>query len=192
MIYLASQSPRRQALLAQLQVAFDVIEVEVHEARLPGESPRDYVNRVAREKAGAGLLQLQGARDALVLGADTDVVLDGNVLGKPQDAGQATAMLRALSGRVHEVITAVWLLSAGREAHCVVVSKVRFSTLSDHEIAAYVASGEPFGKAGGYAVQGLGAAFVDAIEGSYSGIVGLPLHETYRLLRQFGLPAWAG
>ena len=192
MIYLASQSPRRQALLAQLQVAFDVIEVEVHEVRLPGESPRDYVNRVAREKAGAGLLQLQGARDALVLGADTDVVLDGNVLGKPQDAGQATAMLRALSGRVHEVITAVWLLSAGREAHCVVVSKVRFSTLSDHEIAAYVASGEPFGKAGGYAVQGLGAAFVDAIEGSYSGIVGLPLHETYRLLRQFGLPAWAG
>lgn len=188
MIYLASQSPRRQALLAQLQIDFELIEVDVHESRLPGEAPRGYVSRVAREKAGAGLLQLAGSHGALVLGADTDVVLDDAVLGKPQDAAQASAMLRMLSGRTHEVVTAVWLLSAGREAHCVVGSRVRFAELGDDEIEAYVASGEPFGKAGAYAVQGLGAAFVASVEGSYSGIVGLPLHETYRLLRQFGLP----
>ena len=113
MIFLASQSPRRQELLAQLQVTFDVIEVNVHEQRQPGETPWDYVNRVAREKAGAGLLQLAGRPGALVMGADTDVVLDDAVLGKPENAEQAFAMLRALSGQTHEVITAVWLMTAG-------------------------------------------------------------------------------
>ena len=191
MIFLASQSPRRQELLAQLQVTFDVIEVNVHEQRQQGEAPWDYVNRVAREKAGAGLLQLSRRPGALAMGADTDVVLDDAVLGKPENAEQAFAMLRALSGRSHDVITAVWLMSAGQEAHRVVSSKVRFAELSDDEINAYIASGEPFGKAGAYAVQGRGAAFIESIQGSYSGVMGLPLHETYRLLQQFHVPVWA-
>lgn len=191
MIFLASQSPRRQELLAQLQVTFDVIDVNVHEQRQQGEAPWDYVNRVAREKAGAGLLQLSGRPGALAMGADTDVVLDDAVLGKPENAEQAFAMLRALSGRSHDVITAVWLMSAGQEAHRVVSSKVRFAELSDDEINAYIASGEPFGKAGAYAVQGRGAAFIESIQGSYSGVMGLPLHETYRLLQQFHVPVWA-
>lgn len=192
MIFLASQSPRRQELLAQLQVTFDVIDVNVHEQRQQGEAPWDYVNRVAREKAGAGLLQLAGSPDALVMGADTDVVLAGAVLGKPENAVQAFAMLRALSGQTHEVISAVWLISAGMEAHCVVRSKVRFAAITDAEIHAYIACGEPFGKAGAYAIQGRGAAFIESIEGSYSGIMGLPLRETYQLLRQFNVPVWAG
>lgn len=192
MIFLASQSPRRQELLAQLQVTFDVIDVNVHEQRQQGEAPWDYVNRVAREKAGAGLLQLTGSPDALVMGADTDVVLAGAVLGKPENAVQAFAMLRALSGQTHEVISAVWLISAGMEAHCVVRSKVRFAAITDAEIHAYIACGEPFGKAGAYAIQGRGAAFIESIEGSYSGIMGLPLRETYQLLRQFNVPVWAG
>ena len=192
MIFLASQSPRRQELLAQLQVTFDVIDVTVHELRQQGEAPWDYVNRVAREKAGAGLLQLAGSPDALVMGADTDVVLAGTVLGKPENAVQAFAMLRALSGQTHEVISAVWLISAGMEAHCVVRSKVRFAAITDAEIHAYIASGEPFGKAGAYAIQGSGAAFIESIEGSYSGIMGLPLRETYQLLQQFNVPVWAG
>jgi septum formation protein len=192
MIFLASQSPRRQELLAQLQVTFDVIDVNVHEQRQQGEAPWDYVNRVAREKAGAGLLQLTGSPDALVMGADTDVVLAGAVLGKPENAVQAFAMLRALSGQTHEVISAVWLISAGMEAHCVVRSKVRFAAITDAEIHAYIACGEPFGKAGAYAIQGRGAAFIESIEGSYSGIMGLPLRETYQLLQQFNVPVWAG
>lgn len=190
MIFLASQSPRRQELLAQLKVVFDVLDVDVHEQRQEGEAPWDYVNRVAREKAGAGLLQLAGSPGAVVLGADTDVVLDGAVLGKPDSPGQAFSMLRALSGRTHEVITAVWLMSAGQEAHRVVGSRVRFTDVSDEEIRAYIATGEPFGKAGAYAVQGRGAAFIESIEGSYSGIMGLPVHETYQLLQQFHVPVW--
>lgn len=188
MIYLASQSPRRRELLSQLQVTFDVIDVDVHEQRQPGEKPWDYVNRTAREKAGKGLLQLAGNPGARVLGADTDVVLADAVLGKPDGAEQAFAMLRALSGRSHDVITAVWLMSAGREAHHVVSSRVRFADISDAEINAYIATGEPFGKAGAYAVQGRAAAFIASIEGSYSGIMGLPLHETYQLLKQFNVP----
>lgn len=192
MIYLASQSPRRQELLGQLQVDFDVIDVDVHELRQAQEKPWDYVNRVAREKAGKGLLLLAGNPHAVVLGADTDVVLDGAVLGKPDSVKQAFDMLRALSGRSHEVITAVWLMSAGQEAHRVVSSRVRFAEIGDAEIRSYIATGEPFGKAGAYAVQGRAAAFIAAIEGSYSGIMGLPLHETSVLLKQFHVPVWAG
>lgn len=192
MIYLASQSPRRQELLGQLQVDFDVIDVDVHEQRQELEKPWDYVNRVAREKAGKGLMSLAGNPHAVVLGADTDVVLDDAVLGKPDSAEQAFAMLRALSGRSHEVITAVWLMSAGQEAHRVVSSRVRFAEIGDAEIRSYIATGEPFGKAGAYAVQGRAAAFIAAIEGSYSGIMGLPLHETSVLLKQFHVPVWAG
>ncbi len=190
MIYLASQSPRRQELLAQLAVSFDVLEVNVHEQQLADELPWDYVNRVAKEKAGAGLLQLAGQPEAIVLGADTDVVLAGSVLGKPENAQQAFAMLKSLSGQSHEVITAVWLLSAGQEQHCVVRSTVQFAELCDDEIHAYIATDEPFGKAGAYAIQGRGAAFIASIEGSYSGIMGLPLFETYQLLQRFQVPVW--
>lgn len=191
MIYLASQSPRRRELLDQLGVAFDTVDAEIHEQRLPHEAPSDYVSRVAREKAGAGLLALAARPDAIVLGADTDVVLDGEVLGKPRDAAHAAELLARLSGRAHRVITAVWLLSGGREGHRLSVSEVRFAPLSAEDIAAYIATGEPFGKAGAYAVQGRGAAFIESLAGSYSGVMGLPLHETWQLLRNFGVPAWS-
>jgi septum formation protein len=191
MIYLASQSPRRQELLAQLGVRFETIDASVHEQLQAGESPEQYVSRVAREKAGAGLFKLGGQAQAIVLGADTDVVIDGDVLGKPEDAGQAAALLRRLSGRTHQVHTAVWLVSAGRESSATVSSDVRFAELSDSEIADYIATGEPFGKAGAYAIQGRAAAFIAAISGSYSGVMGLPLHETSVLLRNFGVPLWS-
>ena len=191
MIYLASQSPRRQELLAQLGVRFETIDASVHEQLQAGESPEQYVSRVAREKAGAGLFKLGGQAQALVLGADTDVVIDGDVLGKPEDAGQAAALLRRLSGRTHQVHTAIWLVSAGRESSAAVSTDVRFAELSDSEIADYIATGEPFGKAGAYAIQGRAAAFIAGISGSYSGVMGLPLHETSVLLRNFGVPLWS-
>jgi septum formation protein len=191
MIYLASQSPRRQELLAQLGVRFETIDASVHEQLQAGESPEHYVSRVAREKAGAGLFKLGGQAQAIVLGADTDVVIDGDVLGKPEDAGQAAALLRRLSGRTHQVHTAVWLVSAGRESSATVSTDVRFAELSDSEIADYIATGEPFGKAGAYAIQGRAAAFIAGISGSYSGVMGLPLHETSVLLRNFGVPLWS-
>ncbi|MFZ9347713.1 MAG: Maf family protein [Arenimonas sp.] len=191
MIYLASQSPRRQELLAQLGVRFETIDASVHEQLQAGESPEQYVSRVAREKAGAGLFKLGGQAQAIVLGADTDVVIDGDVLGKPEDAGQAAALLRRLSGRTHQVHTAVWLVSAGRESSAAVSTDVRFAELSDSEIADYIATGEPFGKAGAYAIQGRAAAFIAGICGSYSGVMGLPLHETSVLLRNFGVPLWS-
>jgi len=190
MIYLASQSPRRQELLAQLAVKFDVIDVNVHEQQLADELPWDYVNRVAKEKAGAGLMQLAGQPEAIVIGADTDVVLEGSVLGKPETNEQAFVMLKCLSGKSHEVITAVWLMSASQEQHCVLRSTVQFADLNDDEIQAYIATGEPFGKAGGYAIQGRAAAYIASIQGSYSSIMGLPLHETYQLLKRFNVPVW--
>ncbi|MEY2866829.1 MAG: hypothetical protein RIQ43_855, partial [Pseudomonadota bacterium] len=136
-------------------------------------------------------LQLGGHSRAIVLGADTDVVIDGQVLGKPADAAQAAALLRQLSGRTHQVHTAVWLVSAGREQSALVSTEVRFSELRETEITDYIATGEPFGKAGAYAVQGRAAAFIAGITGSYSGVMGLPLHETAVLLRNFGVPLWS-
>ncbi len=187
MLHLASQSPRRRALLARLGVAFDVIVVDVHEARAPGEPAEDYVRRVAREKAGAGLLPVAGVEGALVLGADTEVVLDDEVFGKPRDADAAAGMLQRLSGRSHDVLTAVSLVSAAREAQLLCRSRVTFARLDDAQIAAYVASGEPMGRAGGYAIQGGAERFVTRLDGSYSGVMGLPLHETMQLLHDFGL-----
>ena len=187
MLYLASQSPRRRQLLEQLGLRLGVLDVDVPELRAPGEPAPDYVSRVAREKAGAGLLQVAGAPGAVVLGADTEVVLDDQVFGKPGGAVDAAVMLRWLSGRTHQVVSVVWLVSAAREAHAVSVSEVRFGPLSDEQIQAYVACGEPMGKAGGYAIQGRGAAFVEHLSGSYSGVMGLPLYETARLLREFGV-----
>ena len=185
MLYLASQSPRRRALLDQLGIDYGLLEVIVPELRQPGEPPEDYVSRVAREKAGAGLLKVLAAPNAIVLGADTEVVLDDVVYGKPADAADAVRMLRELAGRSHRVISAVWLVSAGREEHAVSISEVRFAPLPGSEIAAYVATGECFGKAGAYAIQGGAAAFIEHLSGSYSGVMGLPLFETSRLLRGF-------
>lgn len=186
MLYLASKSPRRRQLLEQIGIRFDVLDVEVPEIRRAGEPAEDYVSRVAREKAGAGLLQVAAVAGARVLGADTEVVLDGEVFGKPASAEDATGMLARLSGRTHQVISVVWCIDASRESHAVSVSEVSFDVLDQARIADYVASGEPFGKAGAYAIQGQAAAFVTRLEGSFSGVMGLPLHETWRLISDFG------
>lgn len=186
-LFLASQSPRRRELLGQIGVGFEIVDVEVPERREPGESPEDYVSRVAREKAGAGLLRLSAVPDVLVLGADTEVVLDEEVFGKPADAADAAAMLRRLSGRAHRVVSTVWLLSAGREEQATSLSTVEFMPLDEATIAAYVASGEAFGRAGAYAIQGRAGRFVRHLHGSYTGVMGLPLYETGELLRHFGV-----
>jgi septum formation protein len=186
MLHLASQSPRRRELLARLGLEFGMLDVDVPEQREPGEPPEDYVRRVAREKAGAGLLEAVAVPGALVLGADTEVVLHDRVFGKPVDADDAAAMLRALSGRTHRVISAVSLVSAGREAQAVSDSEVTFATLDNDDIAAYLSTDEWQGKAGAYAIQGRAQAFISHLSGSFSGVMGLPLYETAQLLRQFG------
>lgn len=187
MIYLASQSPRRRELLKQLGVDFSILDVDVPEHREPGEPPDDYVSRVAREKAAAGLMQVVAVPNAIVIGADTEVILGDDVFGKPADAEDAARMLRRLAGRAHRAVSVVWCVSASREEHATSDSTVEFMPLDDADIAAYVASGEAFGKAGAYAIQGRAAAFVKHLAGSHSGVMGLPLHETAQLLRRFGL-----
>jgi septum formation protein len=190
-IYLASKSPRRQELLRQIGVPFhllppdDPVAAEALEQPLPGESPSVYVRRVVIAKLESALARLaaSGLASAPVLAADTTVAIGGTMLGKPADPAEAAQMLRRLSGRTHRVLTAVALASASRRRICVNVSRVCFSRLTPAEIARYVASGEPFDKAGGYGIQGAAGAFVRRIEGSYSGIMGLPLYETTRLLR---------
>ena len=187
MLHLASRSPRRAELLARLGLDFGVIDLDIPERQGADEAASEYVRRVAREKAGAGLLQVVAVPNAVVLGADTEVILDDRVFGKPADANDAAAMLRTLSGRTHEVITAVSLVSAARETQAVSASQVSVAAMSDAEIAAYIASGEWEGKAGAYAIQGRFEAHVERLDGSYSGVMGLPLRETAGLLRQFGL-----
>ncbi len=189
MLHLASRSPRRRELLARLGLDFGVLDVDIPEQREPGETPEGYVARVAREKAGAGLLRVVAVPGAVVLGSDTEVVLEDEVFGKPVDAVDAAAMLRRLSGRTHRVLTVVSLVSAGREASVQVASEVAFAELSDDDIAEYVGSGEPMGRAGAYAIQGGAERFVTRLSGSYSGVMGLPLHETSVLLRGFGIQA---
>ena len=187
MLYLASRSPRRRQLLEQIGVHFEVIDLDVPEVRAVDESAEDYVDRVARDKARAGLALCVRDDRAVVLGADTEVVLDGRVFGKPRDADDATAMLRALSGRTHRVISVVWCVAKDSERPVRSVSEVSFADLSTGEIERCVASGEPFGKAGGYAIQGHAGTFIEHLSGSYSGVMGLPLRETARLLREFGV-----
>ncbi len=187
MLYLASKSPRRRDLLARLGVPFDVLDLDIPEHRQPGEAAESYVRRVAREKAGAGLLAVLGNPAAVVLGSDTEVVLDDEVFGKPRDSGDAAVMLRRLSGRCHQVISAVSLVSPAREVQAVCVSQVTFADLSDAQIADYVATGEPMGKAGAYAIQGGAEIFIARLAGSYSGVMGLPLYETACLLRDMHL-----
>ena len=168
-----------------LGLDFGILDLDLPEVPAPSEPPEDYVRRVAREKAGAGLLRLSGQPTAVVLGADTEVVLGDKVYGKPADGADAAAMLRELAGRRHRVLTAVWVMDAGREQHLLSETAVDFCELADAEIAAYVASGEWRGKAGAYGIQGRAGAFVARIEGSYTGVMGLPVHETWMLLRQF-------
>lgn len=180
MIYLASRSPRRQQLLTQLGVRFEVLPADIDETPQPGQSAADYACAVARAKAVAVAERTAARRP--VLGADTDVVLDGEILGKPGGAAEAEAMLARLSGRRHQVYSAVVLVNGERERQALSVSDVHFADLEPAQIRAYVASGEPMDKAGAYAIQGGAGRFVTRIEGSYSGIVGLPLYETARLL----------
>lgn len=191
-IYLASQSPRRAQLLDQLGVHHELLlaahdeDAEALEAERMGELPAAYVERVTRAKLAAARQRLRsrGLPEAPILAADTTVALGRRILGKPRDAADAAAMLSALSGHTHRVLSAVAVAAGRRVLFALNVSHVRFATLSAADIDAYVAAGEPFGKAGAYAIQGGAAAWIERIDGSYTGIMGLPLHETARLLRQ--------
>jgi septum formation protein len=180
-LILASASPRRAELLTAAGFTFHVRSVDIDERALDGERPADYVLRLAREKAVAAARQGQ-APDEVVLAADTSVVIDDLILGKPCDEDDARRMLRLLSGREHEVLTGVAICRDGREVTGLSVSRVRFVPLTDAEIEWYVASGEPQDKAGAYAVQGLASRFVEAIAGSYANVVGLPVALVYQLL----------
>jgi septum formation protein len=189
-IYLASQSPRRGQLLDQLGVAHELLLPEPHEdaealeATRQGEAPAAYVQRVTRAKLAAAIERMQrlGLPERRILCADTTVALGDRILGKPLDAAEAVAMLQSLSGRVHAVHTAVAVADGGAVREALSSSQVWVAPLPESAIADYVASGEPFGKAGAYAIQGQFAAFIERIDGSYSGIMGLPLHETAHVL----------
>jgi len=189
-IVLASRSPRRSQLLSQIGVPHEVLAVDFDEAQLPGEAPRDYVERVARDKAAHALRLHADPGGRALLAADTVVSLGGELLGKPRDEAECIRILGALSGRVHEVMTAVVLCAGGGLRAALSVSRVAFRAVDEPERRAYWATGEPADKAGAYAVQGLGAVFIERIEGSYSGVMGLPLFETARLLAEAGIPAW--
>lgn len=191
-IYLASASPRRRELLEQIGVSYQRLQVEVPEVRDPAESPEEYVLRVALAKARAGLALLDADDATPVLGADTEVVLDGAVLGKPRDRDDALAMLRRLSGREHLVLCGVALVGRDGEQGRLSVSHVRFRPIGDDEALAYWHTGEPADKAGGYAIQGRAALFIERLEGSYSGVMGLPLFETAQLLRHYGINPLGG
>lgn len=188
-VCLASVSPRRRALLAQIGVPHTVAAAHVDESLLPGESPRDYVARLARLKATA----VRDRGETLpVLAADTSVVLDGVVYGKPADRAAGLAILAALAGRTHEVLTAVALATERAVTLRINSSSVRFRDIARAEMEAYWETGEPRDKAGGYAIQGYGAVFAAALSGSYSAVMGLPLLETAELLREAGLRYWRG
>ena len=198
MIYLASRSPRRRELLSQIGVKFEPLlfregprqDVDTDEAVRRGEQAEAYVQRVTRLKADAAwqrIVMRRGLQRKPVLAADTTVTLAGEILGKPEDRADAERILRLLAGTQHRVLTAVAIAFEGRYEVAVSESLVTFAPLDDSRIGAYVHSGEPFDKAGAYGIQGRAAAFVERIEGSYSGVMGLPLYETAELLRKFGI-----
>ncbi len=199
-IYLASRSPRRRELLKQIGVPFELLLLredlrrgaDVDETPLPDESPGVYVLRIAGAKVNVAVRQIayRGLPQKPVLAADTAVVFDDRIIGKPENAEQATRILRALSGREHQVLTAVALALREQVETQISVSSVWFNELTDTDIRRYVETGEPLGKAGAYAIQGRAGAFVTRIAGSYSGIVGLPLVETAELLKKFDIPLW--
>jgi septum formation protein len=186
-VYLASGSPRRRELLRQIGVPFRVVGAELDESPLPAETPVAYVSRLAAAKAEAGWQGCRGLPDAPVLAADTAVLLDGKILGKPRDKGHAENMLLELSGRTHQVLTAVALRSAAGNQIRLSESSVTFRNLEAGEARAYCNTGEPLDKAGAYAIQGFAAAFIANLQGSYSGVMGLPLFETAALLSSAGL-----
>jgi septum formation protein len=183
-LVLASASARRRELLEAAGVAFVVDPAAVDETRLPDEAPEEYALRVARDKVHAG--RARHPHDA-VLGADTIVLIDGAVLGKPATPAEAVAMLKRLSGRSHDVITGVVVAWPGHERSVVERTRVRFASLSDADVQDYVATGEPMDKAGAYAIQGLAGRFVTSIEGSYSNVVGLPVAAVLQMLRDTGI-----
>lgn len=197
-IYLASKSPRRRELLRQIGVEFELLLLrdqsprgpDVGEEVLPGEKAEDYVTRVTREKAEYSAKTMLWRRLPVrpILAADTTVVVDGRILGKPADPIEATDMLKSLSGRTHQVLTSVALRHDEETYQLMQTSHVTFANLTDDMLRAYCATSEPYDKAGGYAVQGLAAIFIETITGSYSGIMGLPLRETAQLLQQAGIP----
>ncbi len=203
-LYLASQSPRRRELLAQIGVDYQTLTVEVTEQRLADELPAEYVQRLAADKAKAGgelLLERASVTSSVgdylpvspkipVLGADTVVVLGDRVMEKPADEAEAVAMLLALSGRPHQVMTAVSFYTPERQQTMLSVTDVVFREITESEAHRYWQTGEPCDKAGGYGIQGLGAVFVTEIHGSYTGVVGLPLEQTYLLLDSFGVAYW--
>lgn len=196
-IYLASKSPRRRELLRQIGVDFEILMLRdtpgraeaVSEIPHPNEDPEVYVRRVAREKGAAGWQTVLGRKLPLrpVLSADTTVSIDGKILGKPSDANEAMKMLRWLSGRTHHVLTAITVTAEGKMSEALSRSEVRFAHLDETSLRAYCATKEPYDKAGAYGVQGYAAQFIEFISGSYSGIMGLPLFETSRLLQRVGI-----
>lgn len=187
--YLASASPRRRELLAGVGLHFDVVSVDLDESGEPGEKPAGFVARMAREKAclAGELIHKSGGRELPILAADTCVTINGLLLGKPDDMAHAKETLCELSGNTHQVLTAVALKSGDAIWQKLSRSRVTFEVLSPRDIEAYCASGEPSDKAGAYAIQGLGAAFVKRMEGSYTGVVGLPMYETRYLLKKIGI-----
>ena len=195
-LYLASQSPRRRELLEQIGIAYKLVDPGVNEVRAEGESPRAYVSRLAREKSRAGFERAarlgevgrdRGSKSYAVLGADTVVIVDQIVLEKPSCAANAREMLTALSAREHQVLTAIAISDADKLEQQLSVSKVTFRALKSAEIDAYLATDEYVGKAGAYAIQGRAAQFIARLDGSYSGVMGLPLFETAQLLIRFGI-----
>lgn len=188
MLYLASSSPRRRELLQQIGVSFQQLKADVDESIQAHELPSAYVQRLALAKAHAGLVQCQ--QGDLILAADTTVVVDNTIIGKPDDLAHAQAIWRALSGRSHQVLTAIALANHQHSQAIVVATNVYFRAISEEEMLAYWQTGEPQDKAGAYGIQGKGALWVEKIEGSYSNVVGLPLMESAQLLQQFGYRVW--
>jgi septum formation protein len=186
---LGSVSPRRRELLAQIGVPFVVASPDIDETVLAGENPQEYVTRLAREKA---LAVRRGGQQLPVLAADTTVVVDGQIFGKPRDKAEGVRMLGLLSGRAHEVLTGIALADARGVNTRLNSSTVRFRDISPEECAAYWETGEPRDKAGAYGIQGFGAVFIEALNGSHSGVMGLPLFETAELLKAAGISYWNG
>lgn len=188
-IYLASRSPRRAELLQQIGIRFSVLPSDIDESQRENEAPANYVLRLAKSKAEVCLAGLRAGNQPLlpVLAADTTVSVDGNILGKPEDAEEASCMLRLMSGRWHEVLTGLAIATPEGIEALLSVTRVEMAALTPDEIEAYIRSGEPFDKAGAYGIQGLAGTFIKRIEGSYSGVMGLPIFETAQLLKRAGI-----
>ena len=188
-IYLASRSPRRAELLQQIGVQFSVLPSDINESERENENPADYVLRLAKTKAEAcmALLVQRNGEIRPVLAADTTVSIDGRILGKPRDKEDARDMLQLMSGRQHDVLTALAIASAQGIEASLSITQVEMAVLAEDEIEAYIRSGEPFDKAGAYGIQGLASTFIKRIEGSYSGVMGLPIYETVQLLKSAGI-----